>query len=178
MRISQVLMGVLGLLLSLSPCPGAQEPDRAVPITIELKNAAGQIVGHATLTQQEAGVRVAIQVRGLPPGTYPIHFHTVGKCDPPDFTSSGGVFGSHMGHETDEHGQPHPPEGSLPHLTVRRGGSTKQSMLNPHVALGPDRVNSLLHAGGTALVIHGAHSKKVIACGVITTEQAQQPQHR
>jgi superoxide dismutase, Cu-Zn family len=178
MRIYQVLMGVLGLLLGLSPCPSAQEPDRAVPVTTELNNAAGQIVGHVTLTQQEAGVQVVVQVRGLPAGRYPMHFHAVGKCDPPDFTSSGGVFGSPMGHEVDESGQPHPPEGSLPHLTVRPGGIAKTTMLNPHVTLWPDKVDSLLHPGGTALVIHGARSKKILACGVITTERAQQPQHR
>jgi superoxide dismutase, Cu-Zn family len=178
MRIIQVLMGVLGVLLSLSPYPSAQEPDRAVPVTADLKNAVGQIVGHVTLTKLEAGVRVAVQVHGLPPGTYPIHFHAIGKCDPPDFTSSGGVFGSPMGHEVDESGQPHPPEGSLPHLTVRSGGIAKTTMLSPHVTLWPDRANSLLRPGGTALVIHGARSKKIIACGVITTEQAQQPPHR
>jgi superoxide dismutase, Cu-Zn family len=178
MRIYQVLIGGLGLLLSLSTCPGAQEPDQAVPITTELKNAAGQIVGHVTLTQQEAGVRVAVQVQGLRPGTYPMHFHMVGKCDPPDFTSSGGVFGSPMGHAVDESGQPHPPEGDLPPLTVRPSGRAKSTMLNPHVTLWPDRVNSLLPPGGTALVIHAARSNKIIACGVITTEQAQQPQHR
>jgi Cu-Zn family superoxide dismutase len=149
-----------------------------VSVTTELKNATGQIVGHVTLTQQEAGVQVAVQVQGFLPGMYPMHFHAVGKCAPPDFTSSGGVFGSPMGHEVDEHGQPHPPEGSLPHLTVRPGGHAKATMLNPHVSLWPDRSNSLLHPGGTALVIHGARAKKIMACGVITAEQAQQPQHR
>jgi Cu-Zn family superoxide dismutase len=178
MRTYQALVGVFGLLLNLSPCPGAKEPDRAVPITTELKNAAGQIVGHATLTQQEAGVQVFVQVQSLPPGTYPMHFHAVGQCAPPDFTSSGGVFGSPMGHEVDESGQPHPPEGSLPPLTVRPGGRAKSTMLNPHVTLWPDRANSLLHPEGTALVIHAARSKQILACGVITTERAQQPQHR
>jgi Cu-Zn family superoxide dismutase len=178
MRTYQALVGVFGFLVSLSPCPGAQEADRAVPITTELTNAAGQIVGRVTLTQEAAGVRVAVQVRGLPPGTYPMHFHAVGKCDPPDFRSSGGVFGSPMGHETNESGQPHPPEGSLPPLTVRPGGSAERTVLNPHVTLRPDRGPSLLHPGGTALVIHGARSRKVIACGVITAEPAQQPQHR
>jgi len=174
----QVLIGALGLLLSLSMPPWAAEPDWALPITTELKNANGRRIGHATLTQQEAGVQVAVQVKGLPPGTYPIHFHMVGKCDPPDFTSSGGVFGSPQGHGTDESGQPHPPEGNLPNLTVGPDGSAKREMLNHHVTLRTSGLNSLLHPGGTSLVIHGARSKKIIACGVIAREQTQQPHHR
>jgi superoxide dismutase, Cu-Zn family len=169
----QVLIGALGLLLSLSTRAWAAEPDWALSITTEFKNAEGRRIGQATLTQQEAGVQVAVQVKGLPSGTYPMHFHTVGKCDPPDFTSSGGVFGSPMGHGVDESGQPHPPEGTLPNLTVGPDGSAKRVMLNPHVTLRTSGVDSLLHPGGTSLVIHAARSKKILACGVIVSQPTQ-----
>jgi Cu-Zn family superoxide dismutase len=174
----QVLISALGLLLSLSTRPCANESDWSLPITTELKNADGQIVGHATVTPQEAGVRVAVWVKGLLPGTYPIHFHTVGKCDPPNFTSSGGVFGSPLGHMVDESGQPHPPEGNLPNLTVGPDGSANSEVINPHVTFWTTRFDSLLHPGGTSLIIHAAHSKKIIACGVIAREQTQQLHHR
>jgi Cu-Zn family superoxide dismutase len=169
----RALIGALGLLLSLSPRPWATEPEGDLSIITELKNAHGRRIGQATLTQQDAGVQVAVRVKGLPPGTYPMHFHAVGKCDPPNFTSSGGVFGSPMGHAVDESGQPHPPEGTLPNLTVGPDGRAARDMLTTHVTLRPHGSDSLLHPGGTSLVIHAARSKKILACGVIASKPAQ-----
>src|SRR3712207_7776296 len=36
-----------------------------------------------------AGVRVRGTLTGLAPGPHGIHFHQVGRCDPPDFTTAG-----------------------------------------------------------------------------------------
>src|SRR6188474_2378388 len=32
-------------------------------------------------------VQVVYNLQGVPPGTHGVHIHTVGRCDPPDFTS-------------------------------------------------------------------------------------------
>ncbi|MBI4593165.1 MAG: superoxide dismutase family protein, partial [Candidatus Rokubacteria bacterium] len=71
-------------------CAGMQSG--ATSATAELKNAQGQIVGTATLTEVASGVRIVVEARGLPAGEKGVHLHAVGKCDPPAFTSAGGHF--------------------------------------------------------------------------------------
>src|SRR5262245_6872465 len=57
----------------------------------ELKSADGKDVGTAKLTQSRSGVRIALALKGLPPGEHAFHVHAVGKCEPP-FTSAGPHF--------------------------------------------------------------------------------------
>ncbi|HEX4934824.1 MAG TPA: superoxide dismutase family protein, partial [Gemmatimonadaceae bacterium] len=52
--------------------------------------ADGREVGTATLRQVDNAIQVDLDVRGIPDGTHGLHFHTAGKCDPPDFASAGG----------------------------------------------------------------------------------------
>src|SRR5207253_6415311 len=60
--------------------------------TAELHNAEGRTVGSALLTQLNAGVRVVVEVRGLPPGAKAVHLHEVGRCEGPAFSSAGNHF--------------------------------------------------------------------------------------
>lgn len=107
----------------------------------ELSNSQGQKVGSLTLTQEADGVRVAVEVSGLPPGHHGFHIHAVGKCEPP-FTSAGGHF--------NPAGQGHPSHaGDLPNLLVNADG--KASMM---VKTGRFKVADLLDADGSALIIH------------------------
>ena len=68
-----------------------QTPSRA---TATLVNATGVEVGRATIVPTETGtaVQITATLTNLPPGTHALHVHTVGKCDPPAFTSAGGHF--------------------------------------------------------------------------------------
>jgi Cu-Zn family superoxide dismutase len=138
-------------------------------------DATGKSVGAATLTQIAGGVRVVGTLSGLPPGTHALHIHTVGKCDPPGFTTAG----AHFNPENKQHGMKNPKgahAGDLPNFDVAADGTATVSVLAAHVTLG-DGANSLFHDGGTALVIHAAsddyttdpsgNSGARIACGVI-----------
>jgi superoxide dismutase, Cu-Zn family len=138
-------------------------------------DANGKSIGTVTLTESPGGVQITATLSGLPAGTHAIHIHTVGKCDPPGFTTAGG----HFNPDNKQHGMKNPNgahNGDLPNFDVAADGTANVSLLAAHVTLreGP---NSLFHDGGTALVIHAnaddymtdpsGNSGARIACGVI-----------
>jgi Cu-Zn family superoxide dismutase len=146
------------------------EPVRAVAV---LRDGAGGQVGTATLAQDVHGVRIAIGVKGLPPGKHGFHLHAVGRCDAPDFASAGGHFnpgkkahgpaGAHVSHA-----------GDLPELVVGADGLGQVGFIARGVSLN-EGANSLLAGDGTALVLdHDPDDGRSdgggarIACGVVT----------
>src|SRR6476620_2131154 len=60
-------------------------------MTIPLKNAKGESVGEAKLTQTPNGVLIQATLSKLPAGEHGFHIHAIGKCEPP-FTSAGSHF--------------------------------------------------------------------------------------
>jgi Cu-Zn family superoxide dismutase len=162
-----------GLLLFSTLAYGQAKAEAA---KAELKNAKGEAVGNATLTEGPGGVKIAIQASKLPPGPHGFHIHAVGKCDPPDFTSAGGHFNPHgKKHGLKSPEGPH--AGDLPNLVVGADGAAKAEVVAAQVTLKEGK-NSLFQPGGTALVIHAnpddektdptGNAGGRIACGVIT----------
>ena len=138
------------------------------PVTVEIKNAQGQIVGTAVLTPAPKGVKITLDIKNLPPGEHSLHIHQVAKCEPPDFKSAGPHFdGGGHSHEG-------MPAGDIPDfsLVVGADGTAHASTIAPNVTLGTDD-HSVFSNGGTAIVIHavaggtGAGAPPRIACGVI-----------
>jgi Cu-Zn family superoxide dismutase len=142
----------------------------------ELRNAQREVVGRATLTPDGQGLRIAVEVEKLPPGSHGFHVHAVGRCDPPDFASAG----AHFNPDGKKHGLKNPEgphAGDLPNLVVGADGTARVTAMAPRVTLGTGP-NSVFHPGGTALVIHAGPDDDVtdpagnsgarIACGVIT----------
>jgi len=157
----------LGLWLSCATVTLAQ----TLGASARLIDAQGREVGTATLTEVRDfldRVQLRVKVSGLPPNSYPMHIHAVGKCTPPDFRSSGGVLSPFM-----DHWPKQGPPGNLPNLEVGPGGTTEVQLLtNERVTMGPEThlQMSVLRAGGTALVLHAATGREIIACGVITAD--------
>jgi Cu-Zn family superoxide dismutase len=155
------------------PAPAAPAPK---PVVVEIKNAAGQSVGTATLIGANPGVRIRLDVRSLPPGEHSIHIHQVAKCEPPDFKSAGPHF-SGAGGAGHEHAAG-APAGDIPNFTllVAADGTAHVSVVAPNVTLGPGD-HSVFSNGGTAIVIHAVSNETNsgapprIACGVITKSE-------
>jgi Cu-Zn family superoxide dismutase len=150
----------------------AQSPMQA---KAELKNAQGQAVGTATLTDTPHGVLIHASVSGVPAGTHAFHIHQTGQCEPP-FTSAGGHFNPAM----KQHGIQNPMGmhgGDLPNVQPADDGKLTFDAFAEGVTLG-DGPNSLFKPGGTALVMHqgpddyksdpAGNAGARIACGVVT----------
>src|SRR5215475_16139478 len=69
----------------------------AKPTVAEFKNSEGQSVGTATLSETPKGVKIKLDMKGLPPGDHSIHIHQAAKCEAPDFKSAGPHFSPAMG---------------------------------------------------------------------------------
>jgi superoxide dismutase, Cu-Zn family len=141
------------------------------PVTVEIKDAHGQSVGTAVLSEASHGVKIKLDVKGLPPGEHSLHIHQNAKCEPPDFKSAGPHFNGASGHA--EHTGL--PAGDIPDfsLIVAADGTGHATVVAPNVTLGTDD-HSVFSNGGTAIVIHavsGGTSSAApprIACGVIS----------
>jgi superoxide dismutase, Cu-Zn family len=150
----------------------------AVKKVVSMKDSKGQDVGTVTLVPAAHGVTLKLNLKNLAPGEHAMHFHQVAKCEAPGFTSAGPHFnpsGKHHGLENPQGAH----EGDMPNITVKRNGTSTQTIHNERVELGDAMAaNSLFANGGTALVIHAkADDQKTdpagnagdrIACGVIT----------
>jgi superoxide dismutase, Cu-Zn family len=139
------------------------------------RNAAGDRVGLATLTDSAGTVRLGVSASQLSPGPHGLHFHAQGTCTPPDFTSAG----SHFNPDGRRHGRLNPEGphlGDLPNLIAGSDGSADTSVTIAHDLAEPG-ARSLLQPGGTALVIHAkaddertdpsGNSGDRVACAVI-----------
>jgi superoxide dismutase, Cu-Zn family len=140
-----------------------------------LRNASGERIGVAVVTDTADTLRLGISVSQLTPGPHGLHFHTLGACTPPAFASAG----PHLNPDARKHGRLNPEgphRGDLPNLMVGADGSADTTITLP-ADLGGSGFGSLLQPGGTALVIHaGADDERTdpsgnsgdrLACAVI-----------
>lgn len=170
-------MGLLAALTLAIACShaGTGGPTPKPFASGTFRNAAGDRVGLATLTDSANTVRLGVSASQLSPGPHGLHFHARGTCTPPDFTSAG----SHFNPDGRKHGRldPEGPHlGDLPNLIAGSDGSADTSFTVAHDLAGAG-ARSLLQPGGTALVIHAraddertdpsGNSGDRVACAVI-----------
>ena len=149
---------------------------------VEFKNAQGENVGSATLVPKTAddtgGVRITLDLHGLPPGEHALHFHQNPSCDPPAFESAGAHFNpEHKQHGLHNPAGPH--AGDMENFVVGSNGTAQVEVVAPGVTLNHGDT-AVLSNGGKSLVIHAhgddmmtdpaGNSGPRIACGVVKPE--------
>ena len=170
------VMVVAAVMLILGGCASITQPAATGNIAVaDVKNANGQSIGMATLTEVPGGVRIVMDVKGLPPGPKGVHIHEGGKCEAPQFTSAG----DHFNPDKKQHGLMNPQgqhAGDLPNITIAADGAGRLETTTNRVTLASG-ATSIFDADGSALVIHAAPDDFVTdptgnsggrsACGVI-----------
>ena len=159
------------LPLLLTACISNGEPEGGAPVP--LVNTAGQSIGSIRAWQTSGGVAFKIYATGLPHGIHGIHVHSVGRCDPPDFTSAG----PHWNPAGRKHGLNNPAgphAGDMRNVEVAANGVLQATVVLPGASMA-----NLLDADGAALVIHAAPDDYVtdpsgnsgarIACAVLSS---------
>ncbi|WP_249871164.1 superoxide dismutase family protein [Oceanobacillus saliphilus] len=163
------------ILLILTAC----QEDSPTSKTVEMYNASGDMVGTATLNEQEEGVGIELKLEGLEPGFHGIHVHEFPICEGPDFISAG----NHFDTEGNEHGLMHPEGahlGDLPNIEADGEGLVEAELMLAGATL-LDGKDSILKEEGTSLVVHESQDDGVsqpsgdsgarILCGEIKRDE-------
>jgi Cu-Zn family superoxide dismutase len=170
MRKLVLLIGTAALASCVTSEPAGGPP-------MPLVSSAGQVIGSVRAWQTSGGVAFKIYATGLPHGLHGVHVHSVGRCDPPDFTSAG----PHWNPAGRKHGMNNPEgphAGDLRNVEVAANGVLSTTVTLPGASLtGVGAAGVMLDADGAALVIHASaddymtdpsgNSGSRIACAVI-----------
>ena len=161
------------LVFALTACATEQQSEQSMGrVVASIALPSGTVIGRASVREVSGGLKVNVEVQGLPSGRHGIHIHSVGRCDAPDFASAGGHWnpaGKHHGLANPQ--GPH--MGDLPNLIV---GSDGRGAISAEIRGGT--LGRLLESGSAAMVVHAAPDDEMtdpsgnsgarIACGVFS----------
>jgi Cu-Zn family superoxide dismutase len=153
-----------------------------VGASAQLNDANGRLI--ATATFREATDQVLINLtfpdRAALTGTHGIQIHEMGRCDPPNFASAGGIFNP-FGKSHGMLNPAGPMAGDVPSLVIGPAGVGVYNTAAPLVKLNAGPA-ALLRPGGTSLVLFERTDDDLtqpegnagarLACGVIVAGAA------
>ncbi len=117
-------------------------------IAVLVAGPDGKVSGTIRFTQQDDGVKVEADVKGLTPGKHGFHVHEHGDLSKPDFTSAGGHFNP-KGHPHADRSADQRHVGDLGNLEADAQGNAKTSFVDQQLQLtGPDSII------GRAVIVH------------------------
>ena len=160
-------------VLSVTGCSTVQTAESVAVSKVasaDLLRADGSAAGVATLSQRSDGLWLSVAADAPGRGTYGMHVHAVGKCEGPEFTSSG----PHWNPAMKQHGRDNPMgahSGDLPNVTTNADGK-----LAIETKLNGAMFSQVLDADGASVIIHekaddyktdpSGNSGKRLICGV------------
>jgi len=167
----------VGLTLSLLTSGAALADQQVVKMRAISDQGIGAEIGTITFTDSPEGLRLAFNLRGLPPGDHGIHVHENGSCEPMEKDgqmvaglAAGGHFDpAHTGHHEGPNGQGH--LGDLEVMSVDVSGMDTEITTAKRLQLKELRGHAIIiHVGGdnyadTPKPLGGGGGR--IACGVI-----------
>lgn len=155
-----IVSAMIAASLSLTACSQneASSPDSASvksTLTHSILSADGTAFGSLLLQDLGTeGTQITVTVEGISPGLHAMHFHEIGKCDAPDFKSSGGHYnptGADHGHKMTD--GPH--AGDMMNVEAELDGTGTFTVINERVSIHGDHgLPALLDTDGTALILH------------------------
>lgn len=127
-----------------------------VTITKIDEKGTGAVIGKVELRDTKTGLRIAPNLKDLPPGQHGFHVHVNANCGPAEVNgkmtagmAAGGHFdplqtGKHLGPmSTEGH------KGDMPVLVVDAQGQARTAMLAPHLKVSDIKGHAfMVHAGG------------------------------
>jgi Cu-Zn family superoxide dismutase len=125
------------------------------PLSSDLKNPAGDVLGTVTATPAPKGVLLRIEANGLPGGWHGAHFHATGDCGDAKFANAGGHV--HQGDKS-FHGLLNAAAndaGDLPNIFVGADGRVTVELYSTLTSL-DGKAPRLNDADGFAVVIHAS----------------------
>ncbi|MCI0509610.1 Cu-Zn family superoxide dismutase [Chromohalobacter marismortui] len=152
LRISQMALGIGGVLLMLGSAQAAQH---AIELHQVNAQGTGDSVGSVMLEDTEYGLLLTPDLAGLDPGMHGFHVHMNPSCQPSKQggeTVPGGAAGGHYDPEnTGTHQGPYGDGhlGDLPVLMVDKDGNATTPVLAPRLEVSDLEGRALMvHAGG------------------------------
>ena len=133
----------------------SQKMEASMTAVQTILSADGTALGELSLEDLgEKGTKVTVSVKNISPGAHAMHFHEIGKCDAPDFKSSGGHYNpTEMSHGHKMPDGPH--AGDMMNVDVAKDGTGTFIVVNERVSINGDHgLPALLDADGTALILH------------------------
>ncbi|MDF2696677.1 MAG: sodC [Labilithrix sp.] len=154
MRIVPSVVAFFGATAAVASAsePTSREPSDRPSLEVSLEPKSGSsLTGTATFTELRDGVRVVVEVSGIPPGKHGVHVHEKGDCSAPDAKSAGEHF------SPDGHPHALPPQeprhiGDFGNVEVDDDGNGRLEIVAPHANL---REGDRRSFRGRAIVVHG-----------------------